>query len=407
MPFILSLYFAHFKFKQTGIPPVQAKPWQTKKAFLIITSILMTLTFSAWAALLNNFAVEKAQFTGAEIGMLQSLREVPGFLAFTAIFVLLVLKEQTFALLSLCLLSIGVTITGLFPFEIGLYATTVLMSIGFHYFETINSSLSLQWLSKEEAPAVLGELISVKAFAALVTYAAIWVLFSFLSVEYSIAYFIFGGAGLLLFLWLWFTFPKFDSPVEQHKKLIVRKRYWLYYLLTFFSGARRQIFMVFAGFMMVEKFEYQASDIALLFIVNHLMNLYIAPKIGRWIGHIGERKALTVEYIGLIFVFVGYALVEDPNIAAGLYVVDHLFFALAIALKTFFQKIADPKDIAASSGVSFTINHIAAVVIPASFGILWLYSPSLVFYLGAGLAFISLMLTQLIDLELKKAALVN
>ena len=386
---------------------MQAKPWQTKKAFLIITSILMTLTFSAWAALLNNFAVEKAQFTGAEIGMLQSLREVPGFLAFTAIFVLLVLKEQTFALLSLCLLSIGVTITGLFPFEIGLYATTVLMSIGFHYFETINSSLSLQWLSKEEAPAVLGELISVKAFAALVTYAAIWVLFSFLSVEYSIAYFIFGGAGLLLFLWLWFTFPKFDSPVEQHKKLIVRKRYWLYYLLTFFSGARRQIFMVFAGFMMVEKFEYQASDIALLFIVNHLMNLYIAPKIGRWIGHIGERKALTVEYIGLIFVFVGYALVEDPNIAAGLYVVDHLFFALAIALKTFFQKIADPKDIAASSGVSFTINHIAAVVIPASFGILWLYSPSLVFYLGAGLAFISLMLTQLIDLELKKAALVN
>ncbi len=407
MPFILSLYFAHFKFKQTGIPPVQAKPWQTKKAFLIITSILMTLTFSAWAALLNNFAVEKAQFTGAEIGMLQSLREVPGFLAFTAIFVLLVLKEQTFALLSLCLLSIGVTITGLFPFEIGLYATTVLMSIGFHYFETINSSLSLQWLSKEEAPAVLGELISVKAFAALVTYAAIWVLFSFLSVEYSTAYFIFGGAGLLLFLWLWFTFPEFDSPVEQHKKLIVRKRYWLYYLLTFFSGARRQIFMVFAGFMMVEKFEYQASDIALLFIVNHLMNLYIAPKIGRWIGHIGERKALTVEYIGLIFVFVGYALVEDPNIAAGLYVVDHLFFALAIALKTFFQKIADPKDIAASSGVSFTINHIAAVVIPASFGILWLYSPSLVFYLGAGLAFISLMLTQLIDLELKKAALVN
>ncbi|MEP1742189.1 MAG: MFS transporter [Kangiellaceae bacterium] len=367
----------------------------------------MTLTFSAWAALLNNFAVEKAQFTGAEIGMLQSLREVPGFLAFTAIFVLLVLKEQTFALLSLCLLSIGVTITGLFPFEIGLYATTVLMSIGFHYFETINSSLSLQWLSKEEAPAVLGELISVKAFAALVTYASIWVLFSFLSVEYSTAYFIFGGAGLLLFLWLWFTFPEFDSPVEQHKKLIVRKRYWLYYLLTFFSGARRQIFMVFAGFMMVEKFEYQASDIALLFIVNHLMNLYIAPKIGRWIGHIGERKALTVEYIGLIFVFVGYALVEDPNIAAGLYVVDHLFFALAIALKTFFQKIADPKDIAASSGVSFTINHIAAVVIPASFGILWLYSPSLVFYLGAGLAFISLMLTQLIDLELKKAALVN
>ncbi len=378
------------------------KQWQTKKAFLVITSILMTLTFSAWVALLNNFAIEKAAFTGKEIGMLQSLREIPGFLAFTAIFILLAIKEQTFALLSLCVLSIGVAITGLFPSEIGLYATTVLMSLGFHYFETVKNSLSLQWLTKEEAPAVLGQLISASALASLLTYAVIWVLFTILEVEFSIAYLIFGGLGFLLFVWLWLAFPQFENPIEQHKKLILRKRYWLYYLLTFFSGARRQIFMVFAGFMMVEKFDYDASDIALLFIVNHLLNLYFAPKIGRWIGKIGERKALTIEYIGLILVFSGYAFVEDSDLAACLYVIDHLFFAMAIALKTFFQKIADPKDIASSSGVSFTINHIAAVVIPASFGILWLHNPSSVFIAGAAMAFVSLILTQRIDVELEK-----
>lgn len=376
------------------------KQWQTKKAFLVLTSILMTLTFAAWVALLNNFAIEKAAFTGEEIGMLHSLREIPGFLAFTAIFILLAVKEQTFALLSLCVLSIGVAITGLFPFEIGLYATTVLMSLGFHYFETVKNSLSLQWLSKEEAPAVLGQLISAGALASLTTYALIWVLFTVLEIEYSLAYLIFGGIGFLLFVWLWFAFPQFENPVEQHKKLILRKRYWLYYLLTFFSGARRQIFMVFAGFMMVEKFGYSAADIALLFIVNHVLNLYFAPKIGRWIGRIGERKALTVEYIGLILVFTGYALVEDSELAAGLYVIDHLFFAMAIAIKTFFQKIADPADIASTSAVSFTINHIAAVVIPAAFGILWLYSPSSVFYAGAAMALTSLILSQRIDIEL-------
>jgi len=386
---------------------VLPKQWQTKKAFLIITSLLMTLTFSAWVALLNNFAVEKASFTGAEIGMLQSLREIPGFLAFTAVFILLAIREQTFALLSLCLLSIGVAITGLFPFEIGLYATTVLMSIGFHYFETINNSLSLQWLSKEEAPAVLGQLISIKALASLLVYAAIWLFFEIFMVDYANAYLIFGGVGLVIFFWLWFAFPRFENPVEQHKKLILRKRYWLYYLLTFFSGARRQIFMVFAGFMMVEKFGYGASDIAILFIINHLLNLFAAPKIGRWIGKIGERKALTIEYIGLILVFSGYAIVENSNVAAGLYVIDHLFFAMAIAVKTFFQKIADPKDIASSSGVSFTINHIAAVVIPAAFGILWLTSPASVFYAGAAMAFISLVLSQRIDIELAKQSSEN
>lgn len=380
---------------------------RSKKAFLITTSILMTLTFSAWVALLNNFAVEEAQFTGVEIGILQSLREVPGFLAFTAIFVLLVISEQTFALLSLCIMSIGVALTGFFPYEIGLYATTVLMSIGFHYFETINNSLSLQWLSKEEAPAVLGQLISVKAFASLVTYGLIWIFFSVFLISYKSAYLIFGSVGVLLFLWLWFAFPRFESPVEQRRKLIIRKRYWLFYLLTFFSGARRQIFMVFAGFMMVEKFDYSAANIAVLFTINHLLNLYFAPKIGRWIGKIGERKALTIEYVGLILVFSGYALVENADIAAALYVIDHLFFALAIAIKTFFQKIADPKDIASSSGVSFTINHIAAVIIPASFGLLWMHSPTSVFFAGAAMALISLILTQRIDIELNKAASIS
>lgn len=374
--------------------------WKTKKAFLILTTILMALTFSGWLALLNNFAVEKANFSGAEIGMLQSLREIPGFLAFTAIFLLLVLKEQTLSLIALCLLSIGVAITGLFPFEIGLYATTVLMSIGFHYFETVNISLSLQWLTKQETPKFLGQLISIKSLVSLMVYASVWSFFSIFMLDFSTVYLIFGGIGFLLFVWLWVYFPQFENPVEQHKKLILRKRYWLYYSLTFFSGARRQIFMVFAGFMMVEKFHYDASDIALLFIVNHLLNLYIAPKIGSLIGRIGERRALTIEYIGLIGVFVGYALVQNSDVAAALYIIDHLFFAMAIAIKTFFQKIADPADIAGSAGVSFTINHIAAVVIPAAFGLVWLIDPSLVFYAGAGMAFASLVLAQFVDREL-------
>lgn len=132
-------------------------------------------------------------------------------------------------------------------------------------------------------------------------------------------------------------------------------------------------------------------------MLNHLINIFIAPKIGQMIGHIGERKTLTIEYVGLIFVFIGYALVESASFAAALYVIDHLFFAMAIALKTYFQKIARPEDIAATAGVSFTINHIAAVVIPASFGLVWLYNQSLVFYFGAALAVCSLVLSQFVN----------
>ena len=127
--------------------------------------------------------------------------------------------------------------------------------------------------------------------------------------------------------------------------MVLRSRYWLYYALVFMSGARRQIFTVFAGFLMVEKFSYSVSDISLLFLFNATLNVLFARRIGRLIAAFGERNALLLEYSGLILVFCGYALVETGWIAAGLYVLDHLFFALAISLKTYFQKIAAPEDI--------------------------------------------------------------
>ena len=79
-----------------------------------------------------------------------------------------------------------------------------------------------------------------------------------------------------------------------------------------------------------------------------------------------------------------------------LYVIDHLFFAMAIAINTYFQKIAEPADIASTAGVSFTINHLAAVVIPVAFGVLWLTSPAAVFVAGAAMAAVSLVLARCI-----------
>ncbi|MEZ9820136.1 MFS transporter [Shewanella sp. 10N.286.45.A1] len=359
---------------------------------LLWMTFIMSLVFAVWQVLLNNFVIERAQFTGAEIGILQSLREVPGFLAFTAIFVLLLIREQTFALLSLTLLCVGVAITGFFPQVLGLYITTVLMSIGFHYFETVNQSLTLQWVEKKNTAAFLGKALAWRSAAALMGYGSIWIIMTWLQLDYQWMYAIIGVLGLVMVITITLYFPTFPQGEVQHKKIILRKRYWLYYMLTFFSGARRQIFMVFAGFMMVEKFGYSISQITSLFLINYVVNLLFAPAIGRFIGRIGERNALTIEYVGLILVFVSYALVEHAEVAAALYVIDHLLFAMAIAVKTYFQKIADPKDIAATMSVSFTINHIAAVVIPALLGLLWLTSPALVFYIGAGFAVCSLIL---------------
>lgn len=357
-------------------------------------TVEMTIAFAIWMALLNNFVIEKASFTGAEIGMLQSIREIPGFLAFTAVLVLLIVREQMFAYLSLAILGVGVAIAGYFPSVVGLYLTTFIMSVGFHYYETVKQSLSLQWLSIEEAPRVLGQLIAVGSMASLLVYAFLWFAQEQFGLSYQSIYLLGGGICLLLTAFAALGFPRFESPTPQRKHLLMRKRYWLYYALTFMGGARRQIFVVFAGFLMVEKFGYSVSDIAALYLVNHLFNWAFAGKIGALVGLIGERRALTIEYCGLICVFTAYAFVDNALWAAALYVLDHLFFSLAIAIKTYFQKIADPADMASTAGVAFTINHIAAVVIPAIFGLVWLVSPATVFLMGTGMAVISLMLAR-------------
>ena len=374
--------------------PLDPARWRSPVALLVLMSIAMPIAFSTWNALINNFVVERAAFTGVEIGILQSLREVPGFIAFTTVFVLLVIREQSFAVFSLALLGLGVAATGFFPTVYGLYFTTVVMSLGFHYFEAVKQSLSLQWLSTDEAPQVLGRLISVAAITSLVVYAALWVLLEVAGLDY-VWILLLGGAvcaGLALLMWAWF--PHFRGDGQQHRHIVLRKRYWLYYALTFFSGARRQIFMVFAAFLMVEKFGYTAAQVTTLFLVNYAFNWLFAERIGLVIRRIGERNALTIEYVGLIVVFTAYAFVQNPYAAAVLYIVDHMFFAMYIAMTTYFHKIADTADLASSAGVSFTINHIAAVVVPAALGLVWVKSSAAVFLIGTCFAICSLLLAQ-------------
>jgi len=371
----------------------------SKEALLYVMTISMVVSFSAWMSLLNNFTVEVASFDGSQIGLLQSFREIPGLLAFTVLLVLAFIAQQRLVYLSIMMLGLGTALTGFFPTPVGLYITTVIMSIGFHYLETLNQSLSLQWISKERAPIVLGKLSAVKSFSGLFVFVMIYILMNYLALEYKYVYLIFGGFSFVLGFLAWYLFTHFKEAVIQERKIRLKKEYWLFYVLTFLAGARRQIFVVFAGFLLVEKFGVDIHNMIILLFANSILNMYLAPKIGKFIVRFGESITLKIEYLGLILVFVSYAFVESIYVAFFLYIIDHLLFSMAIALKTYFQKIANPSDISSASAVSFTINHIAAVFLPAVLGMVWLYSNSLVFIIGALIASISLVLSFLVPLN--------
>lgn len=374
--------------------------WQRPIVLLGLMAFAMPLAFSTWAALLNNFVIEVASFDGADIGWLHSVREIPGFLAVGVIYVLIVMREQTLANISLLAMGAAIAVTAWFPTFGGLLVTTMISSIGFHYYETVKMSLELQWVEKSRAPQVLGWLVAIGSGASLVAYGVIVLAWKALELDFNTVYLASGGITVLITLFCWLAYPTFRAPVAQRQQMVLRTRYWLYYALQAAAGARRQIFMVFAAFMMVERFGFEVHEVTALFLINYVANMFIAPLLGKFVSVAGERNALVFEYVGLIIVFGLYGGIYvfgwGVVLAATLYVIDHLFFALAFAQKTYFQKIADPADIAPTAAVAFTINHIGAVLLPFMLGYLWLVSPAAVFALAAGIAVISLVLALMI-----------
>lgn len=374
--------------------------WQRPVTLLFLMALAMPIAFNTWSALLNNFVIEAASFDGADIGLLHTVREIPGFLAVGVIAILLFMREQVLGLVSLILLGAATAVTAWFPSLGGILTITMLSSIGFHYYETVNQSLQLQWLPKADAPRMLGWLMAAGSCATLLAYLAIMSLWNTLGLSYNTVYMAGGGLTVAIAIYSMLAFPQFEAPNPQLKKMILRRRYWLYYALQFMSGARRQIFVVFAGFMMVERFGFDVHEITLLYLINLVINIVAAPMLGRAVGYFGERRTLGVEYIGLVIVFLCYGGVYylgwGVAIAATLYVIDHVFFGLALALKTYFQKIADPGDIAPTAAVAFTINHIAAVFLPVLLGLMWLWSPAAVFFLAAAMAGVSFVLAMMI-----------
>lgn len=174
--------------------------WQRPELLLVLMASAVPLSFATWSNLINNFAVERAAFTGAEMGVLQSIREIPGFLAFTVVLALLFVKEQSLAVLSLVILGIGTAATGFFPSVYGLYLTTILMSVGFHYYETVQSSLALQWIDKQRAPETLGRIIAVGSFTGILSYLFILGVFSKFGIDFRETYLIGGGLTCLIAL---------------------------------------------------------------------------------------------------------------------------------------------------------------------------------------------------------------
>jgi len=275
------------------------------------------------------------------------------------------------------------------------------MSFGFHYYETTAQSLSMQHFTIRETPLVLGRLRSATGAGSFFVGIIVFALSTIIPLSWLFC--VAGGGAFLIGLWgLTRQFDSKEIPL-QRKKLVLRRRYGLFYLLILLSGARRHIFATFSIFLLVSRFHFTVQEMLLFFLFNNAVNWFLNPLIGKAINSFGERKLLTIKYLVLGLIFWTYCTTDSRLLVAVLYVTEQLFTNFTMAIRTFFQKIADPQDIAPSMAVSQTINHISAVILPIVGGALWMVDFRIPFWIGLGVAVTALLAVQFIQIKQAQA----
>lgn len=371
--------------------------------FLVVLTAASTIGLQGYTILFNNFAAEMVHLDGSQVGMTQSVREIPGLLTLLVVFVLFFMREHKLAAFSVVLLGFGTAITALIPSYSWVIFTTVVMSFGFHYYETTNQSLTLQYFSTAVSPLIFGRLRALAAVSSVVAGILVYCLSAV--AQYREMYLAIGAVVFAAGIWGLFQKPTHAGIVPQRKKMILRRRYSLFYILTLLSGARRQIFVVFSILLLVQVFHFTVREMTLLFIVNNIVAYILNSMIGRAINHFGERFISSVEYAGVIVIFLVYAFSTSKNLVMFMYILDNVLYNFEVSIRTYFQKVADPADIASSMSVGFTINHIAAVFLPALGGYFWMMDYRIPFVAGSVLGVVSLVAAQWMRVPLRQESL--
>jgi len=368
---------------------------QSKKATitrLIAGNLFLFFGFNVWRSLFNTFAIEELAVRADQIGLIQSIREIPGLLGFLLAFLALILSEMQVISLSTVVMGLGLIATAWAGTWGALIAGTLFSSIGFHAFYPNSSAVAIKLSEGRETPRLLGRLRSVGALAAVVAAGVVILTVNILSYRQ-----IFIGAGIVTViggLAIWRRERGEDG--RQRQRIVFRRRYWLYYVLTFLMGSRRHMFTTFAIFLLVDRYGLPTQQTALLLLVNNLLGVFLFRFLGDLVGRVGERRVLTANFLLLIGIFMGYAFLDSLVVLAIFYVLDNLLFSINLALESHFKKIAvSAEEVTSNMSMGQTINHVSALFVPVVGGLIWTtYGSSVTFMCGAGIAVISLLVTQ-------------
>lgn len=365
--------------------------WPRSFALLAVAVAGVGFFFGVQLTLFNNFIVERLGIEPHQLGYVEALREVPGFL--NVLFVALMIRwaPPVVATLALAVMGMGMVGYAWVDSVMSLALLSLVWSIGFHCWVPLEQAMGLTFSPPGEKGKWLGQLRSVQSTAWLLAIGICMLVLQTIGYEgmFVLAGLaaLAGGLGLL--------FASRERPAEPELRFVFRRKYGLYYALNFLQGCRKQMFITFAIFALVKVHGMPVQTTMVLVMINQTLITLTGPLLGRLVDRLGERVMLSASYLGLAFVFAGYALIDHRPTLYVLYCVDNLIFFGSIALNTYIYRIADRADLQSTLSMGVTMNHLAAVVAPLLGGLAWYhFGYEVIFVTGSILALISLIVSQ-------------
>ena len=368
-----------------GLPRIPPFGW------LLGASACWGIGFGLFVTIFTNFVAEDLQIRPDQLGLLESIREIPGLLTIALAAVVMTVAEPLVGAAALVLLGIGYLNYFHVQSVETLIVVSLVASVGFHMWMPVSNTLALRLSKPAQAGRRLGQLRAVTAVAQMLGVGVVAVLAGATGLR---PLFVVSGvvvmAGSLMVLRV-----RGVGRVGRPPRFLFRRRYRLYYALTLLDGARRHVFMTFAIFLLVRNHGTPVQTIALLALVNSGVTIGAAYLFGRSIDRFGERLVLMVGFAALAVIFTGYAFIPVVGILFGLYVLDNFFFSAEAGVTTYLHKILlDPSDLRPSLVTGQTMNHVAAVIAPVTGGLLWsVFGHEVTFVGGAILAALSFILS--------------
>ena len=356
--------------------------------FLGIASAGVGYVMATQLGLNENFLVELINVTPLQKGLLESARETCGLTALLVLALLAGFAEPLVAAGMLALLACGMAGYGLAPSYAWVVVMSLVWSQGLHVWMPLPNSMTLALAEPGRKGFRLGQIRSAGAIGSALGLAVAFTL-SRLQVPMPLLFVMAGGVGLLAAAACLGMPRQLKTPGPR---LVFRRKYRLFYILSFLEGWRKQIFICFAAFLLVKQYHTELTTMLMLWGTVQVIGYFASAPVGRLVDHLGERKILVFYFAGLALFFLGYGTITNRYILYGLFVVDSAFFVFVMALTTYVGKIAPPNEHTATLSMGVAMDHVAAVSMPFLGGIIWkFFGYQWVFVAGAVVALISIV----------------